>query len=146
MKRAMIALGIITLLCFVINVPHFATFEPIPESERNPTDAAFRATEYGAGVLSKNYEFWVHCMFIVLAPVASIFVMNILIIHRVSSMNRRMDSKRGESGKVKAKKSEAQMTRLLLTVTFTFLVLIVFQCVTQCFFMLEAVRIQLLLL
>lgn len=84
-----------------------------------------------------NYEFWVHCMFLVLAPWATIFVLNMLIIQRVTKINRQMGAKRGSSGKEKAKKSEAQMTRLLLTVTFTFLVLIAFQCITQCFFMLK---------
>ncbi|XP_053398767.1 FMRFamide receptor-like [Mercenaria mercenaria] len=127
-KRALTGLGIITFLCFIINIPHFASFEPVHAS-----DTGFRPTEYGG---SKNYEFWVHCMFLVLAPWATIFVLNMLIIQRVSKINRHMNAKRGESGKEKAKKSEAQMTRLLLTVTFTFLVLIAFQCITQCFFML----------
>lgn len=134
-KRALIGLGIITFLCFIINTPHFASYEPVPSSERNASDAGFRPTEYGAGTGSKNYEFWVHCMFLVLAPWATIFVLNMLIIQRVTKINRHMNDKRGESGKEKAKKSETQMTRLLLTVTFTFLVLIAFQCITQCFFM-----------
>lgn len=136
-KRALTGLGIITFLCFVINTPHFATFEPVSLSERNETDDGFRKTEYGGGEGSMNYEFWVHCMFLVLAPWATIFVLNMLIIQRVTKINRQMGAKRGSSGKEKAKKSEAQMTRLLLTVTFTFLVLIAFQCITQCFFMLK---------
>ena len=141
-KRAVMGLGIITLCAFIINTPHFATYELVPDSERNASDPAFRLSAYGSGSGSMNYEFWVHCMFLVLAPWATIFVLNMLIIQRVFKMNRQMDSKRGSSGKEKAKKSEQQLTRLLLTVTFTFLVLIAFQCITQCFFMLKAVSAQ----
>lgn len=140
-KRALTGLGIITFLCFIINIPHFASFEPVPLSERNATDSGFRPTEYGAGEGSKHYEFWVHCMFLVLAPWATIFILNMLIIQRVASMNRHMEDKRGSVGKEKAKKSETQMTRMLLVVTFTFLILIAFQCITQCFFMLAAVSV-----
>ncbi|XP_052796146.1 FMRFamide receptor-like [Mya arenaria] len=132
-RRARMGLGVITLLCFIINAPHFATYEHVTGA--NPS---FRATEYGSGKGSQNYEFWIHCMILVLVPWATIFTLNMLIIHRVTSMNRQMDSKRGSSGKDKTRKSEAQLTRLLLTITFTFLVLIAFQCITQCFFMLKA--------
>lgn len=138
-KRALTGLGIITLLAFVINTPHFATYEPVPITERNATDPAFRFTKYGEGPGSTGYEFWVHCMFLVLAPWVTIFVLNMLIIQRIVKMNRQMDEKRGLAGKEKAKKSEQQLTRLLLTVTFTFLVLISFQCITQCFYMLKTV-------
>lgn len=133
-------LGIITTLAFIINAPHFATFEPVPDDQRNATDPAFRMTEYGAGPGSTNYEFWVHCMFLVLAPWITIFVLNMLIINRIFKMNKQMDAKRGSSGKEKARKSEQQLTRILLTVTFTFLILIAFQCITQCFYMLKTVR------
>ncbi|KAH3839742.1 FMRFamide receptor-like [Dreissena polymorpha] len=137
-KRAWIGLGLITLLCFFVNTPHFATYEPVPDVERNASDIGFRFTEYGSSTGSINYEFWIHCMILVLVPWATIFTLNMLIIQRVTSINRQMDAKRGSSGKEKARKSEAQLTRLLLMVTFTFLVLIAFQCITQCFFMLKS--------
>lgn len=135
--RALTGLGIIAFLCFIINVPHFATYVPVHISERNITDDAYKATEYGAGAGSATYEFWVHCMFLVLVPWATIFILNMLIIRTISKMNRKMSEKRSSEGFSKAKKSEAQLTRILLTVTFTFLVLIALQCITQCFFMLK---------
>ena len=138
-KRAVTGLGIITFLCFIINVPHFATFVPVPDRDRNISDDAFKATEYGAGEGSAKYEFWVHCMFLVLAPWATIFVLNMLIIREITKVNRKMKEKRSSEGYEKAKKSESQITRILLTVTFTFLVLIALQCITQCFFMLKTV-------
>ena len=101
--------------------------------------------EFGSTHGSQMYEFWVHCMFLVLVPVVSIFILNMLIIRQVRNVNRNMESKRGEAGKTKARKSEAQMTKLLLTVTFTFLVLIAFQCIVQCFFMLKTVSPDLLI-
>jgi len=140
-KRACLGLGIIALLCFIVNIPHFCTFEPVPAAERKEGGPAFRASSYGASKGSMDYEFWVHCMVLVLVPWGSIFSLNMLIIQRVTKMNRQMDAKRGSSGKEKARKSEAHLTRLLLTVTFTFLVLIAFQCITQCFFMKPEVKL-----
>ncbi|XP_048736552.1 probable G-protein coupled receptor 139 isoform X1 [Ostrea edulis] len=127
--RVFLGGGIIFLLCFIINIPHFKTYEPLD----TPMDGkAFSLTEYGQSEGSTNYEFWVHCMFLVLAPWLSIFTLNILILRRVFTSNRKSMLK-----KEKTRKAETQLTRLLLTVTFTFLVLIIFQCVTQCFFMLK---------
>jgi hypothetical protein len=44
---------------------------------------------------------------------------------------------RGEIAQMKAQRRENQLTKLLLTVTFTFLALIALQCITQCFFMMK---------
>lgn len=137
-RRALTGLGIISLLCFIINVPHFNTYKPVSDQDRNASDPAMVFTEFGETHGSQMYEFWVHCMFLVLVPVVTIFILNMLIICQVRKVNRQMESKRGESGKTKARKSESQLTRLLLTVTFTFLVLISFQCIVQCFFMLKS--------
>ncbi|XP_061180940.1 FMRFamide receptor-like [Saccostrea echinata] len=136
-KRAGIGIGIIALLCFLINTPHFKTFYPIPESDRNPEDDAFSHTEFGASEGSQRYEFWVHCMFLVLVPWLTIFILNMLIICRVVRANRGMSTRKSIKGQEKAKRAENQMTRLLLTVTFVFLILIALQCITQCFFMMQ---------
>ncbi|XP_060069858.1 FMRFamide receptor-like [Ylistrum balloti] len=136
-KKAYTGIGIITFLCFVINLPHFMTYQPLSADMRGPDEAAFGPTEFGAGEGSMRYEFWVHCMFLVLVPWASIFILNMLIIRQVSSANKRMEDKRSSFASEKGKRSESQITRILLTVTFTFLVLIALQCITQCFFMLK---------
>lgn len=137
-RRSLTGLGIIVLLCFIINIPHFNTFKAISDDDRNASDPAIVFTEFGDTNGSQMYEFWVHCMFLVLVPVVSIFILNMLIICQVRRVNKQMESNRGDSGKSKTKKAEAQMTKLLLTVTFTFLVLIAFQCIVQCFFMLKS--------
>lgn len=136
-KRAVVGIGIIAFLCFLINTPHFKTYYPIPASDRAPDGAAFDLTEFGMTEGSKRYEFWVHCMFLVLVPWLTIFILNMLIISRVVRANRGMSNRKSIQGQEKAKKAENQMTRLLLTVTFVFLILIALQCVTQCFFMMQ---------
>ncbi|XP_033728102.1 FMRFamide receptor-like [Pecten maximus] len=139
-KKAYTGIGIITFLCFIVNLPHFMTFEPIADDMRSPDAAAFSYTDFGAGEGSMRYEFWVHCMFLVLVPWATIFILNMLIIRRVTKTNKRMEEKRSSFASEKVKRSESQITRILLTVTFTFLVLIALQCITQCFFMLKEAK------
>ena len=78
-------------------------------------------------------------MFIALAPVTSIFIFNMLIICEVRTINRKIGSRKGAVGKIKGQKKEAQLTRLLLLVTFSFLILNSFHCIVQCFLMLGAV-------
>lgn len=136
-KRVFLGIGIIALLCFIINTPHFKTFYPIPESDRKPTDDSYAHTEFGASEGSLRYEFWVHCMFLVLVPWLTIFILNILIISRVLRANREMSVRKSAKGQEKTKRAGNQMTRLLLTVSFVFLILIALQCVTQCFFMMQ---------
>ena len=87
----------------------------------------------------RQYEFWMMCMFIALAPVTSIFIFNMLIICEVRTINRKIGSRKGAVGKIKGQKKEAQLTRLLLLVTFTFLILNSFHCIVQCFLMLGVV-------
>ncbi|XP_061194731.1 FMRFamide receptor-like [Saccostrea echinata] len=128
-RRVYIGAGSIFLLCFIINIPHFKTFQPLDPPKEG---RAFTFTEYGGGEGSKHYEFWVHCMFLVLAPWVAVFTFNILILRKVFESN-----KKTKLGKEKTRRAEAQLTRLLLTVTFTFLFLIIFQCLTQCVYMLK---------
>lgn len=136
-KRSYTGIGIIIFLCFIVNLPHFMTYTPVHPDMRSPGAQAYELTEFGQGEGSQNYEFWVHCMFLVLVPWLTIFVMNMLMICTVSRMNKKMAATRSASATEKNKRSETQITRILLTVTFTFLVLIAFQCITQCFFMLK---------
>ena len=128
---------LITFLCFLINIPHFKTYYAIPSSDRAEDDDAFAFTDFGAGEGSRNYEFWVHCIVLILVPWFTIFVLNVLIIGKVGTVNRRMTSVKSDKSKEKTRRAENQLTKLLLTVTFTFLVLIAFQCITQCFYMLQ---------
>lgn len=55
----------------------------------------------------------------------------------MQAINRQVGSKKGAVGREKRLKSETQLTRLLLTVTFTFLVLNSMKYIVQCFAILE---------
>lgn len=133
-KRAVHGITIISILCFVINFPHFFTYRPVDGV--NAT-ASYEQTDYGKGHGSQNYEFWVHCMFLVLVPWITILCLNVLIIRQVVKTGAKMADRKSVYAKEKTKKAENQLTTLLLTVTFTFLFLIALQCITQCFFMLK---------
>ena len=98
-------------------------------------------SEFGISDSLHQYEFWLQCMFLVIVPVVSIFTCNMLIICKVRTINRLIGSKKGSAGKERSLQSETQLTRLLLTVTFTFLALNSLECIVSCFVMLKAVSI-----
>lgn len=120
----------ILFLCFGVNFPHFYFYQSNTPSQTVLT--SYTLTKFGKGAGGIAYSFWVHCMFLVLVPWISISALNILILRRV-----RISRMRAKLDKQKLKQVEVQLTRVLLTVTFTFLILMVFQCVTQCFKMIN---------
>ncbi|BFZ15848.1 hypothetical protein BsWGS_18887 [Bradybaena similaris] len=141
-SRATLGLVLISLSAFIINMPHFASFTPIYHDSGgdNSTSVqaagvAFAPTTFTTGEGGQLYEFWVHCIFMILAPWTSIFFMNIMIIIKLSQANKRMADKKTSHSLKKSKESENQITRLLLTVTFSFLVFMGLQCIVQCILM-----------
>ena len=74
--RSKFGIFLILLFAFVINLPHFFTYHV---QNVNGTYSV-ELTEYGASEHSVNYEFWAHCIVLVLAPWASIAILNALII------------------------------------------------------------------
>ncbi|GFN76151.1 FMRFamide receptor [Plakobranchus ocellatus] len=95
----------------------------------------FEMTEFTKGASGQFYEFWIHCMILILIPWATVFFMNIMIIRAVSRSNKKNADKKTTQSAKNSKDSENQITRLLLTVTFTFLFFIGAQCVIQCMYM-----------
>ena len=100
----------------------------------NTTTTCLTLSEYGKSSGSVNYEFWVHCIFLVLAPWASIAICNAGIIYALHKRTKKLATKFAKSKE--DNNNDNQMTRMLLAVTFTFLVLLAWQCITQCFYML----------
>ena len=131
--RAHLGIGITLTCCFIVNLPHFFNYSPKLTSG-NVTQTCLTPTEYGKSSGSINYEFWVHCIILVLAPWASIAFCNAGIIYalykRTKKAAKQFSKSKEDGGKDK------QMTRMLLTVTFAFLILLAWQCITQCFYML----------
>ncbi|BFZ15847.1 hypothetical protein BsWGS_18886 [Bradybaena similaris] len=140
--RANFGLILITLNSFMINIPHFASYTPVfPEDDANDNNnntrvrPAFVETEFGSGDGGKFYEFWIHCIILILIPWVSVLFMNVMIIIRISEANKRMADKKTSQSLKKSKESENQITRLLLSVTFAFLFFIGLMCIIQCLWM-----------
>jgi len=141
------------LVGFIINFPHFFSFQP----HRSDDDSwKWVNTEYAKKPSFERYEFWVHCIFIVLAPWISIAVMNAAMVFTIAKTKRRMaeftsndtvttkvmsqpdlraDGKAPAVVAATKKPKKQKTTGTLLTVTFTFLALLLWQCVAQCFWM-----------
>lgn len=135
-KRANLGIFLILGTCFLINLPHFWAFSIDFERGENGTGPALIKTEYQKGEGAMRYEFWVHCIFLVLVPWFTVLTLNITIITKINKTNRKMNAKKTQESADKCRRAENQITRLLLVVTFSFLVMIGFQCIAQCFFML----------
>ena len=77
-------------------------------------------------------------MFLVLAPWFSIAVLNAwLVITLVYKTKEFQELEQNQDKITERQKQDRQITKVLLTVTFAFLILLAWQCVNQCFFMLE---------
>jgi hypothetical protein len=74
---------LISGLCFMINLPHFWFFTVDWERGINGTGPALVETEFQKGEAGIRYEFWVHCIFLVLVPWFTVFTLNLQIIQRV---------------------------------------------------------------
>jgi len=118
-------------LCFsfAINMPHFFNFHPV---SNNAGDWVAEKTDYGKTYGAAMYDFWAHCMLLVLIPWVLVSILNFLIVRKLY-VNR---SVRSHSVKGKLSK-EYQTTIILLTISFSFLLFLIWQCITQCFYMLH---------
>ncbi|XP_065064034.1 neuromedin-K receptor-like [Rhopilema esculentum] len=135
-NRTCIAIGCILAFCFIINFPHFFNYEPI--HSKHSSKARMIPTAYSQQGSAKNYEFWVHCMFLVLAPWFSIAVLNAwLVITLLYKTKEFQELEQNQDKITERQKQDRQITKVLLTVTFAFLILLAWQCVNQCFFMLQ---------
>uniref|UniRef100_A0A2C9L706 G-protein coupled receptors family 1 profile domain-containing protein n=1 Tax=Biomphalaria glabrata TaxID=6526 RepID=A0A2C9L706_BIOGL len=137
-KRAYLGLALITINSFIINLPHFASFvhvtpEDTPTNSSTEPQQTFRMTEFGGGAGGQFYEFWIHCIILILIPWVSVLTMNIMIIRKIGQSNKKTADRKSRDSVKKCRQSENQITRLLLTVTFAFLVFIGLQCIIQCF-------------
>ena len=87
-KMAVFGIVLISVLCFIVNTPHFGSHYAIPDADRDAGAPAYDVTEFGKGKGSQLYEFWVHCMFLVLVPWIIILSLNLMIICRVTKLNK----------------------------------------------------------
>ena len=77
-------------------------------------------------------------MFLVLFPWGSIAIINAWIISALFYNTKKFRDIEMDPKKVaEREQQDRQITRTLLMVTFTFLILLAWQCINQCFFMLK---------
>ena len=132
-RRAYIGITATLVSVFIIILPHFFTHRPVKVKD----GYTYNLTKYGSSEFAQMYKFWVHCMVMDLVPWITIAILNSIIIHVLISRTKYMrDLDRARSIKRDRNKQDGQMTRVLLTVTFTFLLLLALPCITQCFFIL----------
>ena len=79
-KNTALSIVVILLFSFTINVPHFFSFSP---QYIGNGSYLLGETHFGVSEGVYKYDFWVHCIFLVLAPWFSILVLNILIIRQL---------------------------------------------------------------
>jgi len=136
-KCAYIGIAATLIFVFFINIPYFFNYRPMKVKDGYTS----YPTEYGSSEAALMYEFWVYCMFMVLVPWATIAVLNAIIIYSMLSRTKYMQGlDKTASSKLEPNKQDRQMTRVILTVTFTCLFLRALQCITQCFFMLRIIN------
>ena len=113
---------------FVVNTPHFLTIKP--KFESNST-ISITLSEFGRSINVMNYNFWSHCALFVVTPWFIIVTLNIGIIRKLRNKPPNCSNERIAS--------EKKVTYVLLTVTFTFLGLLCWQCLSQCLFVIKTI-------
>ena len=90
-KRTYIGIVIILLFSLLINIPHWFNFKVVMTSS-NDTTYSIEKTEYGLSQGAIHYEFWCHCIVLVLAPWITIATLNVLIIKKLRERTIKLTS------------------------------------------------------
>ena len=123
---------IVFVCCFIGNLPHFLTIKP--KYQANSTTATITLTQLGKSVHVMNYNFWSHCTLFVATPWMIIVMLNGAIIKRLRSNALNFDAQNAKW------ESYKRTTIVLLAVTFTFLGLLCWQCMSTCFFVIKSLH------
>ena len=116
---------------FCINIPHFFNYHLVLKDGNYSETWTETCTRYGASKEAMYYDFWTHCMALVLIPWVTIFCLNIAIIRKLKYREKLQSNIKGES------KRERQTTAILLVISISFLLFLIWHCITQCFWMLK---------
>ncbi|XP_059161946.1 uncharacterized protein LOC131945018 [Physella acuta] len=163
--RAKLSLTLITIAVTLVNIPNFFYYTPATSdssnggytesynstnggymgryNSTNETTArmtsekqpGYRLSGFGGSQMGFTYEFWIHCIAVLLVPWFSVFYMNVMIIFQITRANKQMADKKTAHSMERSKKSENQITRILLSATFSFIFFMGVQCVAQCYWM-----------
>ncbi|XP_057316816.1 galanin receptor 2a-like [Hydractinia symbiolongicarpus] len=131
-RKTVIVLTVLAVVLVPFVVPFWFYFAP----EKRGDGYKLNKTDFGTGNGGVINQFWVHCVFLILVPFLSILVLNILIIRKLSTRAKKTYSI-SNKGLTRAKQMKTQLTKSLLAVTFLFIALLFWQCVSKCFYMLQ---------
>ena len=121
LKKTYGLIFVVFFFSLVVNIPRFVY---LPGNTNNET--VLKAYHNKHMKMFHFYDFGVHCMFLLVVPCVIISILNTATIVRLCQ-RRREKSKRGNSFQ------EKQTTLILLTVSFSFLIFLMWQCAAQCF-------------
>lgn len=131
--RTLLGICLIFVSSFVVNMPHFFNYRP------GMVNGTYHILEtvYSKTGASERYEFWIHCMLLVLLPWFGLFALNGSIIWSMRQRAARSTKIFASDSDKKQErvKQQHQITKMLLFVTFAFIFLLGWQCVTQCLWM-----------
>jgi len=137
-KKNIIAIILINIVGFLPNIPQFFHFRPVFIFENNKTEGywTYNSTDFANSQPFIDYIFWFHCIFISLLPLILILILNTLLLHNINKSNDSVFKCISNNDKGSRMKKSRKMTITILTVTTSFLILLLWQCIAQCFWLL----------
>nr|XP_047127921.1 G-protein coupled receptor daf-37-like [Hydra vulgaris] len=124
-----IIISVVFFLSLVLNIPRFYNYQTLFISNSSVYEV-FNQTQIKS---FHSYEFGVHCMFLLFSPFLIISVLNSLIIYKLcQKIGPRERTKR------LLLSQEKKTTLILMTVSINFLIFLMWQCASQCFWIIES--------
>ncbi|XP_065643131.1 chemerin-like receptor 1 [Hydra vulgaris] len=123
-----IIIFVVFFLSLALNIPRFYNYQMLHVSNSSVHEM-FNQTQTKS---LHSYEFGVHCIFLLSSPFLIISVSNCSIIYKLCQ-------KRGERERAKKMllSQEKKMTLILMTISISFLIFLMWQCASQCFWIIE---------
>ncbi|XP_065650216.1 proteinase-activated receptor 1-like [Hydra vulgaris] len=123
-----IIISVLFFLSLVLNIPRFYNYQ-ISFISNSSVHEMFNQTQIKS---FHSYEFGVQCMFLLFSPFLIISVLNSLIILKLCQKTGV-----GERSKRLLLSQEKKTTLILMTVSISFLIFLMWQCASQCFWIIE---------
>jgi len=136
-KKNIVTIIIINIVGFLTQLPNFFYFRPVFEVENNHTEGywTYNITDFANSKSFTDYLFWLDCIFVILlAPLIIILILNTILLHNIIKSNHSISKNLSNQGS--RMKKNRKMTITILTVTTSFFVLLLWQCIAHCFWLL----------
>jgi len=135
-RKNIVAIILINIVGFLVQIPQFFHFRPSITIADNSTEGywTYNSTDFANSQPFIDYLFWLHCIFLILLPLILIIILNSLLLYNINKSNDSVF--KYLSNNDSRMKRNRKMTITILTVTTSFLVLLLWQCIAQCFWLL----------